>query len=385
MMSNHHHDTSFRRAIVVTTWLVLPATSLLVIAACAASEETDVPDAETHVLVPSSDAGGEASIDAEAEADTDAPVVPCAVGGLCTVPTPLTLGSVMAMGGRSKSDVWASGSEGLMMRWDGRQWTRLDSDSRESVSRLFLTSDETWGIAGNLIVRRGIDPTTIRTVRKDFGAFRPFTSIAVLPQGNVYVSVGMLQPTSSREKAPLAKFDFDTGVITNLPDPIHPVTREAQLFSARASYLVPDTALWLVGGRGSVARYPVIPGDAGAPMLGQGVVVPLATDVDLLAAWGQDEHLWAAGWNGTILHYDGVEWHTEDTGTGATIYSIFGFALNDVWAAGDDGTVVHFDGTKWSSMDVGAYRGHLRAVWGAAPDDVWIGGERAMFHWGALP
>jgi hypothetical protein len=398
MMPNRHHAKWFRRGFAVTTWLLLPVAPILVMAACASTDETTKEPDET-LVIPTSDAGGEASLDAEAN-DADAPLEPCVVGGprgrLCTMPTPLTMGSVMSIAGRSKSDVWASGSDSLMMHWNGQTWTRLVADpgdadiAHDSLSKIFLTSDETWGISGTLVERRGIDPSTIRTIRVNLvTTFQALTGIAVLPQGAIYVSAGVFQPTLTRGTAPLKKLNFATGVLTNEPDPIHPVTKQAQQVWARASYLVPEKALWLVGGRGSVVRYPVIAGDAGAgdggaPSLGQGVVVPLASDTDLFAAWGQGEHLWTAGLGGAILHYDGAEWHTEDTGTGSAIYSIFGFAPNDLWAAGDDGTVVHFDGSKWSPVDVGGYRGNLRAVWGSAPDDVWIGGEGAMFHWGAL-
>jgi photosystem II stability/assembly factor-like uncharacterized protein len=114
-------------------------------------------------------------------------------------------------------------------------------------------------------------------------------------------------------------------------------------------------------------------------------MLPVASQANLVAAWGRDQHLWAAGGNGTILHFDGTKWQIENTGTTATLHAVFGFAPDDVWAAGDGGTVLHFDGHAWAPVGVGRYRGALRAIWGAAPDDVWFGGESGIFHWGARP
>jgi hypothetical protein len=156
------------------------------------------------------------------------------------------------------------------------------------------------------------------------------------------------------------------------------VTNQAQEMAVRALHLVPDNYLWIVGDNGRVARYPVSP-------IGAGVVVPLESRANLLTAWGHDTHLWAGGTGGTILHFDGSAWHQETTGTSVTINAIFGFSSQDIWAAGDDGTVLHFDGSTWSLVSVAGYRGPLWTLWGSAPDDVWIGGEFAMFHWGALP
>lgn len=381
-----------RCAVVLTKWLALPSLSLLAIGACAASsDDGDEPKSDTRVIIPVSDAAGEASIDAGA--DAEAPFVPCTPDGLCPVPTPLAVGSVVAIRGRSKSDVWASGSGGVLMRWDGQQWTNIESPLHYTLSSIFLTSDEIWGVSGNVVLRRGQDPKSIRLFSDSTFpvALRPFTDIVVLSNGGTYLS--MMRSSSDKPyplepfPVPLVKLDFDANTLTHTPRPIHDLTKEpVSLGDARAAYLVPEKAVWVVGDRSAVVRYPLLPAsDGGAESLGQGVVIPLASQVDLFAAWSQGDDLWTAGAKGTILHFDGTRWHIETTGTTATLRAIFGFAANDIWAAGDDGTLLHFDGNVWSPLGVGSYRGNLEAIWGAAPDDVWIGGERMMLHWGALP
>lgn len=397
MMLARHRSCWFRRATTLATWFVAPSIPALLIAACAASEETDAPEDKTGVVIPSTDGGDEASSDANSEADVPDP---CAAGGLCPTPTPLEMQHyVIAIRGRSKDDVWASGSGGLLMHWDGKQWADVHSGMNTSLSTLVLTAEETWGVSGATVMRRRLDPESVRTATAGYfvlnatgtGAdVRKLADMAILPNGEVYLSPlpDWRGPASSTGRSPLAKFDFDTETLTYLPDPVHPLTKKPQITSARAHFLVPDKALWVVGDRGSVTRYPISSvgeGDGGASPVGQGVVVPLASQPDLLAAWGHDEHLWAAGTNGTVVHFDGTEWHTEATDTKVTLRAIFGVGPNDIWAVGDRGTALHFDGNAWSHVDVGAYDGNLSAVWGSASDDVWIGGESVMFHWGARP
>jgi hypothetical protein len=362
-----------KRASVLMACLVVGSVPLLALGACAASDETEGPRDDNKVVIPQADSGGEASLDAVA----DAPAVPCVPGALCSVETPLALGSIAAINGRSKNDVWASGSDGVLMHWDGQQWSALESHIHETIASLFLTSGEVWGVAGNLVLRRGLDPNSIRTARPPINTF--LSGITVLPNGDAYVST----------PGYLATLDFAGAKLGYEPYAVHPVTHEPQPYSGvQALFLVPDKALWLVGNRGIVGRYPVSPStgdaggvDGGAPLIGRGVVVPSAYQIDLLAAWASGDDLWTAGFLGTILHFDGANWHEENTGTTVALNAIYGLSPKDIWAAGDDGTVLHFDGNAWSRIDAGGYGGRFKAIWASGPDDVWIGGEGGMFHW----
>jgi hypothetical protein len=349
-----------------------------VVAACATSDKAEEREGgERPIVVPSTDTGVDAPIDA---AVGDVAVMPCAPGALCAAPLPLTHGYVTAISGRSKDDVWASGTGGQLLHWTGERWTVFELGIPHTISNIFLTPDELWGVAGALGLRATAEPQNVRTNVIGFVALQ---NIAVLPSGNAYVSVG---PTTAKRTNVIARLNFDTAKLTYLPGPVLPWSNEQQPVAIRAGFLVPENALWLVGDQAAVARYPVafLEGGGDASASEPGVLLPVAAQTNLLAAWGVGEQLWTAGTNGTLLHFDGTEWHTEEVGTTVTFNAIFGLSPTDIWVAGDDGTVLHFDGDKWSSVDAGGYRGSLMAIWASAPDDVWIGGERAMFHWGGV-
>jgi len=139
--------------------------------------------------------------------------------------------------------------------------------------------------------------------------------------------------------------------------------------------------------------------------------------------------VWAAGLEGTLLHFDGSSWSaTQKSGApwspvagpnqrpiyalfepkpnalfagGSGVYTfdgakwsephhhgshlpttaIWGADPTNVWAVGLQGTVNRFDGHDW--VHVGSEMGpNLFGVWGSAANDVWIvGSSGAISHW----
>ncbi len=360
-------------------WLVPLALPLLPIVACAVSNEETRPNDDIPNLVPgpvsTSDASDDASL-VDGAPDAAVLTVPCSVGTICRVASPLRIGAAVAIAGRAKNDVWASGSRGLVLHWNGQQWDDVSAvpSSYESLTNLFVTPTETWGTSGPAVVSRDVDPSTI--VRTRFTISRYFSGISVLPTGDIYACVSPNAAEGAVNQI-LGKVDIATKKYTFVADPVLPGSNQAQKMAVRAMHFVPDHAIWLVGDHGAVARYDVSP-------VGNGIIVPSPSTASLRAAWGYDEHLWASGSGGAILHYDGTAWQASPSGTMVTINAIFGFAPDDIWAAGERGKVLHFDGSSWSPVDVGGYDGTFRTIWGSGRDDVWFGGDNGLFHWGPL-
>ncbi|MBK8014456.1 MAG: hypothetical protein IPK13_24290 [Deltaproteobacteria bacterium] len=104
-------------------------------------------------------------------------------------------------------------------------------------------------------------------------------------------------------------------------------------------------------------------GDAGPFWV---AVTSAPTTEDLFGVWGRaEDDLWAVGWGGTILHYDGTTWTRETTTSTTPLMAVHGIPrpanadltdpdleLGPVFAVGWQGTLVSRDeATKtWSSV-----------------------------------
>lgn len=104
------------------------------------------------------------------------------------------------------------------------------------------------------------------------------------------------------------------------------------------------------------------------------------------AVWGVGDHdVWAIGWEGAF-HWDGDTWQKLPTTSVVSDYrfnDVWASGPNDVWVAGykdgvDKGSVLHFDGNSWAVSVSGLP--DLKAVWGAAPGDIWTISEKGTIH-----
>jgi hypothetical protein len=57
---------------------------------------------------------------------------------------------------------------------------------------------------------------------------------------------------------------------------------------------------------------------------------------------------WAAGEQGLLLHWDGLDWEAANSPADATLYALDFVAPDDGWAAGDGGLILHWDGQDWT-------------------------------------
>jgi len=92
-------------------------------------------------------------------------------------------------------------------------------------------------------------------------------------------------------------------------------------------------------------------------------------------------NVWAVGEGGTIVHFDGARWSNPESGTSATLRSVFTSQEDDAWAVGDAGAVVHFDGTTWAPDTKAGLVVNLLGVHGTAKNDVWaVGAQGTVGH-----
>lgn len=99
------------------------------------------------------------------------------------------------------------------------------------------------------------------------------------------------------------------------------------------------------------------------------------------ACWFGPCDVWAVGWGGTVLRFDGTTWQLVPSGTTEYLHGVWGSSANDVWAVGRGGFVVHWDGTKWTQVSVDTSN-ELFAVRARSSTDVWVAGAYGLvLHW----
>lgn len=207
--------------------------------------------------------------------------------------------------GSGPEDVWVAGGE--VFRYDGARWSRVDVDPDWSLQGLWV---------------RGVDDVYAVGFEVDKAFFR---GIVVHFDGTAWTELS----TGSSE--PLAAI-WGTG---------------SELFAVgrSATILHFDGQQWDVRtGAGSQSLYGV---------------------------WGSGPtNVFAAGTAGAVLRYDGESWSPMPGAPNGYVTSLHGAASNDVYAALYDGSIYRFDGAGWSRE---------RAADDSTPFGVWTaGGGRAM-------
>jgi hypothetical protein len=71
----------------------------------------------------------------------------------------------------------------------------------------------------------------------------------------------------------------------------------------------------------------------------------VVTTAYLRGIWGSSgSDVFAVGYYGTILHYDGASWSLMDSGMTRSLYGVWGSSSTNVFAVGYYGTILHYDG-----------------------------------------
>ena len=99
------------------------------------------------------------------------------------------------------------------------------------------------------------------------------------------------------------------------------------------------------------------------------------TTKDLNAVWGSSAaNVFAVGNGGTIIRYNGIEWTSQSSGTSVDLYGIWGISESSMFAVGSGGTILHYNGTSWSSQASGSTN-RLYGVWGTDTSNMYAVGE----------
>ncbi len=116
-----------------------------------------------------------------------------------------------------------------------------------------------------------------------------------------------------------------------------------------------------------------------------GTIVWSSIPMDTLRGiWGTSANdVWAVGYHGKIVHYNGTSWSNVSSGTTEPLVGVWGASASNVWAVGGyNGTILHYNGTSWSSVLERGRPGIFFGVWGGSASDVWtVGGVDSVLHY----
>ncbi len=393
----------------------LPAGGLiLLVASCADTDSADATAPDAQVAVPAPDAGSTPDADVDdcvgdgGDWRCTTQSRSCEESDFCSVSAPIGGRSLLAVWGSTKNDVWAAGTGGTIVHFDGTKWDAVESPTKQPIFALWGSSaSDVWLASSRAAVFRG-------------GAFQAGSTASTwttLPE-----LTPVRNPWSPKESMMLALWGSEKDDVWIGGEPYQ--IDEWGAFASQWRTRLPteeDSSPWTatkIGG-GTEATTPPIRGiwgssknDVWAVGGGDGLYysnvstrgktyhstsvdgsgLPVWTEVDsqsvalLFAVWGSAPgDVWAVGNEGTIRHWvtGAKRWEIVPSPTTENLRAIWGSGPNDIWVVGEYATILHYDGKSWelatSALAVGA-KPNLNGVWGSGADDVWAVGKGITLH-----
>lgn len=367
---------------IARAWLFVP----FALAACSANDAAppspSADDAGAPTTAPVDDGGGAGD---RSDACSDCALFPkeCEAGSFCPVDAAFDLRArVNDIEGTSDSDVWAVGSLGTVLHYDGHTWTPSVLGAKHTLTRLTIRpGGEVWASSSVSIVYvhsagSGAEWRAVAPAHVDPAMWGAVYAMAAAPtSGWVWFGADSFELYVVRMKWSEGAIAADMGL-----GDLHRAFGRRVLGMQALS----QDEIWAVGETGSGFR--ITNADSDAPVVRAFNTQTLAS---LRAVWPvASDDVWAAGSSGTVRRFRGGDhaWEIVDgVPTTATLRGIWASSSSDVWMVGDDATIVHFDGAAWSRIPVAALgdrRPSLYSIWGVN-GRVWAGGDGVLLAFGA--
>ncbi|OJY25089.1 MAG: hypothetical protein BGO98_08790 [Myxococcales bacterium 68-20] len=333
--------------------------------------------------------------------DCTTEIVTCDEVDWCLVPTPLSPFHVlMALWGTSKNDVWAVGSGGTIMHYDGNAWSLTPTGIKNTFFDIWGSGpNDIWVVSSTEVILHGTGfqngvavwenvPTSLSTFSATFVRAVWGSSASDVRIGSRAYSFSAAGKNYTGDQ--FLRTELADGGVGWRPIPsTHTVTR-IWGSSPTDVWMTADNSTYVAHERGITLHG--TPSDAGADAGGVDdsltwVKVDAQTNVSLESIWGSSaSDVWAVGALGAIRRITPADdrWQKIESNTTETLRSVWGSGPKDIWAVGDTGTILHYDGTAFTPSTVQLPLGrkpNLRGVWGSGPNDVWIVGDGVVLHY----
>jgi len=253
--------------------------------------------------------------------------------------------------GSSSTDVFAVGSSGTILHYDGTSWTSM---SNATTERLWSV----WGSSSTDVLAVGDSGTILHYDGTSWSSMSSGTTTSLLgvwgsSSTDVFAvgSSGTILHYNGTSWIPMS-----SGTTSTLHD----------------VWGVSSSDVFAVGASGTILHY----NGASWNSMSSG------TTSTLHGVWGtSSSDVFVVGSEITILRYDGASWSSMSRGTFFWLYRVWGSSPTDVFTVGQSGTIRHYDGSVWSPMDSGILPG-VWDVWGSSSSDVFgVGNLGVIIHY----
>ncbi len=262
--------------------------------------------------------------------------------------------------GSAWNDVWAVGTDGLRLHYDGTAWN-VTTRASSGINGIWGSAqNDVWTVSDDGSIDH-FDGTSWSTAYQAPGVL---TAVSGIGNGELWVT-----GDSSSSGFDVARFDGNT---------LHPYTLDFQ--SPVAIYAAGTRDVW-VGGTSAVRHFDgeTWSDPAGLEQALANAYAPIHYPPDASvgggegfgifpwsAIWGSGPNsVWLAADDNLVVHFDGAHWsyysigHFDNTGAVA----LGGCGDHDVFFASDTG-ISHFDGTAWTTTPTNSAL--FTGVWAAS-------------------
>lgn len=261
----------------------------------------------------------------------------------------------------SAKDIWAVGENGTALHYDGTSWTSTNSNTGANLNAVFaLSATEVFAVGdGGVFIRWNgmrwaLDSSTP-------GLWKDARGIWADGPGNIWV---VATSTNTMQNLPLfSRYDgsgwFETVGVTGAPNSVNGVWGNGML-------------LYMVG-NGYIAIINTSSKSGTVYTTGQEMYGIHGTS---------SSNVLAVGAGGVVLRWSGAApWEQQaNLMTPNSLYGVYSSSPMGAWVVGDGGTLLRLNGTKWTLPETGT-RNNLRAVHGISDADVWVaGGAGSLLH-----
>lgn len=202
----------------------------------------------------------------------------CSSGGWCWY-NPLPQGNTLiAIWGSDAQNVWAVGSSGAILKWNGTTWVLQASGTTQNLRGVWgLSASSVWAVGEKGTILRWDGSTWII---QNSGTLQDLRGIWGVNENNIWIS---------GSNGTILKWNGISWAAqqTNTTEYLHGI------------WGTTSSNIWAVGGNGTIVRF------NGGSWLRQ----TTGTTETFGGVWGHDDrNLWAVGTGGIILKWDGFSW-----------------------------------------------------------------------------